>query len=437
KDALDGDLLPGGKDAEMDVRVEHRRKKQMKLRDETTLCRLFQAPPAQIAALRRRLGLLRNEDLQRAGADIISYAVGVSFGRWDIRLWKHPEWIPTFADPFDPMPSCPLGQLVNQEGHPATEDRIASEDWLAARSDPNQLPQGPYGSFEVDASKYPLAVAWNGIIYDDTLHDLLPRRPAESFIARIEAVLEHLFGAARSDWEHDLAEALGVPSISAWLRVPGGFFADHLARYSKSRRQAPIYWPLSTPSGGLTVWIYAPRFNAATLPLLANRLRSELEDLRDARDRLDNPKTTGAELDRLAALKRAIEERQAFRGQLEEVLRWEYEPHPDDGFVITASPLHFAFRLPKWRDLLKTTWDELEKGAYDWAHLAMKRRPAEVLAACKRDRSLAIAHGKEDLYEAPEEKKRGRKPSTAGRKKTPAGAQKQTSIRGVEREEEE
>ena len=37
-------------------------------------------------------------------------------------------------------------------------------------------------------------------------------------------------------------------------RRPTGFFADHLKRYSKSRRQAPIYWPLSTAKGSYTLW---------------------------------------------------------------------------------------------------------------------------------------------------------------------------------------
>lgn len=423
KDPLDGERLPGGLEAEQDVRIEHRRKKQVQLRDETTLCRLFQAPPAQIAAVRRRLALLRPADLERAAADIVSYAAGVAFGRWDIRLWQNPAWIPTFADPFDPMPPCPLGQLVDAHGLPATPDRIASEDWLALRTDPTKLPEGPPASFEITAESYPIPVAWNGILEDDTLHDTLPRRPEESFLARVHAVLEHLFGAARSDWEHDLARALGATSIDAWLRdaTPKGFFADHLARYTKSRRQAPIYWPITTPNGGLTFWIYAPRFDAGTLPHLTNRLRQDLDHLRDTREILArNPTPSRADIERLAQLGQQIDERLGLAQEIQRVLDWGYEPHPDDGFVVTLSPLHFAFRFSKWSTLLRDTWRELDKddSEYLWAHLAMRRRPAAVLARCKTDRSIAIAHGREDLYEVPAEKKRGRKPAA---KKTKAG----------------
>lgn len=433
KAELDGETLPGGKDAEMDVRVEHRRKKQVRLRDETTLSRVFQAPPAQIATVRRRLGLLRQEDLHRAAADIVSYAVGVAFGRWDIRLWAHPEWIPTFADPFDPMPACPLGQLVNAEGLPATEDRIVSEAWLAARKHPTTLPEGSTAKWETKARTYPIEVAWSGMLLDDTLDDALPRLPTSSFLARVNAVLEHLFGKARSEWEQDMAEALEVATPAAWLRSPGSFFDDHLSRYSKSRRKAPIYWPLSTPSGGLTIWLYAPRFDSTTLPFLVNHLRVDVEARRDERDALQKMVGSDAtKLARLSLLDTEIKERTELRAKIEDVLKWGYAPHADDGFVITLGPLHFAFRLAKWRDTLKTTWTELQKGDYDWAHLAMLCREAEVLKACKTDRSIAIAHGKEDHYVAPlDGKKRAAKVPAAAVTKAPARPAEQTSMLGV------
>ena len=416
--ALDGDKLPGGKDAETDVRTEHRREKQMRLRDEAALCRLFESPPAQIAELRRRLGLLRGEDQARVAADIVSYTVGVAFGRWDIRLWAHPEWIPTFAAPFDPMPACPLGQLVNGTGLPATEDRIASESWLAARKKPTTLPS----SAEVTAREYPLPVAWDGLIEDDTLDDARPTRPHNSLRARLEAVLEHLLGARHSEWEHDMAAALGAESVLAWLRAPAGFFADHLSRYSKKPRQAPIYWPLSTQSGGMVVWIYAPRFDAGTLPSVVNRLRANVEALRDERDQLQQVGASDAtSLASLRRLELEIKERGELCVQLQSVLDWGYVPHPDDGFVVTASPLSFAFRFAKWRDLLAAAWKELEAGDLDWAHLAMVRRPEQVLAKCVTDHSLAIAHGREDLYRAPDKK--------AKRKRADGGAPKKAAKR--------
>jgi hypothetical protein len=63
--------------------------------------------------------------------------------------------------------------------------------------------------------------------------------------------------------------------------------------------------------------------------------------------------------------------------------------------------------------VLKETWEKLEKGDYDWAHLAMSYWPNRVREKCRTDKSLAIAHKLEDLYEPPPEKpsavRRGRK----------------------------
>jgi hypothetical protein len=49
--------------------------------------------------------------------------------------------------------------------------------------------------------------------------------------------------------------------------------------------------------------------------------------------------------------------------------------------------------------VLKETWVKLEAGEYDWAHLAMAYWPERVRAKCRTDKSLAIAHGLEELYE--------------------------------------
>ncbi len=60
-------------------------------------------------------------------------------------------------------------------------------------------------------------------------------------------------------------------------------------------------------------------------------------------------------------------------------------------------------------------WKALEKGEYEWAHLAMALWPDRVKAACRKDRSIAIAHDQEGLYEG--EKSEVQKPKAVrGRK---------------------
>jgi len=69
-------------------------------------------------------------------------------------------------------------------------------------------------------------------------------------------------------------------------------------------------------------------------------------------------------------------------------------------------------RLPKWQKDLKACWEKLEKGDYDWAHLAHSIWPNRVEDVCKHDRSIAIAHNLEHLcnIEPPKPKaRRGKK----------------------------
>lgn len=56
-----------------------------------------------------------------------------------------------------------------------------------------------------------------------------------------------------------------MKTLREYFQKPNAFFADHLKRYSKSRRKSPIYWPLSTPSNSYTLWIYYHRLTDQTL----------------------------------------------------------------------------------------------------------------------------------------------------------------------------
>ena len=167
---------------------------------------------------------------------VISYALGSVFGRWDIRYATGERPAPELPDPFAPLPVCPPGMLQGDEGLP-----LSPEAGRRLRTE----------------GRYPLDVAWDGILVDDPEHPLDLER-------RVHAALAVLWGDRADAVEHEACALLSVRTLREWFRRPAGFFADHLKRYSKSRRQAPIYWPLSTASGSYTLWLYYHRLNDQT-----------------------------------------------------------------------------------------------------------------------------------------------------------------------------
>ncbi|MES2639728.1 MAG: DNA methyltransferase [Myxococcota bacterium] len=430
KKPIPGDTLPGGLEAEVDVRVEHRRGKQHAgLRDETMLCRLFGVTPRHLATVRHGLGLLRPDDVRNTAMDLVHYAVGVAFGRWDLRLALDPALVPEWPDAFGALPRCPVGQLVDSEGLPATQERVVTLDWLADRRDASSLPEVdgqchlPDGAAAEApaATVYDVPVAWSGLLADDDgvpfdPDDPIARPPTYDLATRVTDVFVRLFGNRGHDVLHECCEALGVKDLREYLRTPAKFFADHLSRYSKSRRKAPIYWPLSVASGTFTAWVYYPRLSDQTLHALINdELLPRLGRVEEERARIETrlESATGRNAERLVEARdkaRAhAQELRELRASLDAVNALPFRPDLDDGVVINASPLRAHFRLKPWRDELEGVWKSLTSGEYDWAHLAMTLRRDEVLAKCGTDKSIAIAHGREDLYVAPAAPARGRK----------------------------
>jgi len=200
--------------------------------------------------------------------------------------------------------------------------------------------------------------------------------------------------------------------LRRWLQRD--FFPFHLQRYSKSRRKAPIYWPLATASGNYTLWVYYPSLTSQTLYTAINdfvepKLKQVGEDIAGLRNKGSG--RTREDEKQFEALQLLETELLELRDKLQEIAPG-YKPNHDDGVQITAAPLWPLFRHKPWQKVLKDTWAKLEKGDYDWAHLAMTYWPERVREKCKSDKSLAIAHGLEDLYVEPEaapKKARGRK----------------------------
>lgn len=318
------------------------------------------------------------EDTLSYAAALADYSLGCVFGRWDVRYATAERAAPELTDPFGSLPVCPPGQLQNPQGLPA-------------------------GSGDVPAS-YPIRIPWDGIVVDDPNHPLDIER-------RVRKVIEIIWagragGPTAEAIEHEACEILGVKSLREYFCKPSGFFADHLKRYSKSRRQAPVYWPLSTASGSYTLWIYYHRLTDQTLFQCVNDfVKPKIAEVDGDLSRVQKAegREQRAKLERLMALRAELVE---FQDELLRVAGLPYKPNLNDGVLITASPLWKLFRLPKWQKDLKACWESLEAGEFDWAHLAYTIWPERVKKVCKTDRSIAIAHGLEELCEvkAPEKK---------------------------------
>jgi hypothetical protein len=325
-----------------------------------------------------------SEEIVELVSEALSYFVGVGFGRWDIRFAtreKHPLDLP---DPFAQLPVCPPGMLQNAQRLPAT-----LEDLPAA---------------------YPVPIPWDGILVDDFEKHGGATHPFNIEL-RVRKVVEAISPERAEAIEHEACQLLGVRSLRDYLRKPAGFFADHLKRYSKSHRQAPIYWPLSTASGTYTLWVYYHRLTDQTLhTALADfvdpKIKSVERDVEALRER------AGGGGSQVGELQEFLDELKEFRAEIDRIIKLPWKPDLNDGVLVTASPLWKLFRLPKWRKDLEACWKELESGEYDWAHLAHTIWPDRVKEKCKADRSLAIAHGLETICQVavPVPKaKRGRK----------------------------
>lgn len=297
-------------------------------------------------------------------AGLVSWAVGVAVGRFDIRLATGERNWPVEPDPFDPLPVCSPGMLTGADGLPATS-----------------LPAG-----------YPLVPS--PVLVDDPGHEL-------DITARVRGVFDVVFGDDADIWWSDIGAALDARNgVEGWLRR--GFFDHHLKTYSKSRRKAPLMWPIGTKSGSYQVWLYAHSVTPDSLfrllgDVIEPKLAAEQRQLSDITQEF-GPSPTASQRRSLDVQQRLVDEITELRDEIRAVAAlW----HPDlnDGIVIVLAPLWRLFAQHRaWAKELKDRWVKLAKGDYDWAQLAMHIWPERVIPKCAIDRSLAIAHNLEDTF---------------------------------------
>jgi hypothetical protein len=189
-------------------------------------------------------------------------------------------------------------------------------------------------------------------------------------------------------------------NLRDWLA--NEFFPLHLKMYSKSRRRAPIYWQLATPSASYSVWLYIQAFNEDTFfrvqnDYVAPKLAHEERRLESLTFEMRGGANAGLRK-QLSAQEARVEELRAFLDEIKRVAPL-WKPNLDDGVIVNFAPLWRLIPQNKsWQKELKSAWKALREGRYDWAHLAMHLWPERVVPKCAKDRSLAIAHGLEDVF---------------------------------------
>lgn len=294
--------------------------------------------------------------------EIVMELVGMAFGRWNTAYAKGEQAIPEFGDVFDALPFMPVVSL-GEAACPAQLD-----------------------------------VPTDGILTNNSDSSLC-------LATHVREVMHWLWADRADDMEYELCQLIGCKSLQAYLASPTGFFDYHFKRYTKSRRKAPIYWLLASEDGTVDYWVYYPKLSKNTLPQLIIRLREQQEQLRTrlnaalaAHDKTQESQTRAEQ-----------EQVEGMMDELNRILAAGYVPNHDDGVPVTAAPLlHLAASRP-WRVECEKNMELLEKGDYDWSHLAMSMYPARVTQKAKKDWCMALTHGLEHICENKPKEKKARK----------------------------
>jgi hypothetical protein len=169
--------------------------------------------------------------------------------------------------------------------------------------------------------------------------------------------------------------------LSDYFRKPGkgGFWDDHISRYTKSRRKAPIYWLLQSSKKNYAIWLYYHRLDKdllfkALVNYVEPKIRLETSRLDSLRSQSAAAGDSGKEAKRLAKdVERQedfISELRDFEDKLRRAANLHLEPDLNDGVVLNIAPLH---ELVPWKEA-KKYWDELMEGQYDWSSIGKQLR---------------------------------------------------------------
>jgi len=310
---------------------------------------------------------------------VFSTLFGSVFGNWDIRLLKH--WKQKWSD----------------------------EDIFKARKHSPFLYGPKESTLDLVLPEYhnKIREIWDMPYPIKTLEECATVSDINPITNKLKEVIKYFWPETFGTIEEELLEHFKVNDLSEIFDKHNKFFDAHLKDYTRNKRVSPIYWHLGVPSGKFNVWIYYPKLNDGSLFKIVNELvdpkikeiakEVEVLDMKGSAKELNDQKEFLAEL-------------KDFKEELLRVAKLPYKPNQDDGVLITAAPLHNLFRHTKWKKATQDCWKKLDKGEFDWAHLAYSIWPDRVRNKCVKDLSMAIAHGLEETCEVKPKEKKVKKP---------------------------
>ena len=234
-----------------------------------------------------------------------------------------------------------------------------------------------------------------------SIENVLVVSPEKSLDDQVESLIQDIWGEDSNSIITNMLAALSVQSFDEYFTNPNKFFKLHLKKYSRTRRQAPIYLPLQSNGQTYTFWLYYHLVSDDTLyHCLNNQVEPEISRLEYEISQSSisgNPNRVAGRYEDI--LKSYLEELKQFR---DDVLGLAplWKPEVNDGALITLAPLWRLFHFPAWRSKLRATYEELENGNYDWSVMAYNLWPENVIRTAYRDYSVAVAHELDsDLWE--------------------------------------
>ena len=148
------------------------------------------------------------------------------------------------------------------------------------------------------------------------------------------------------------------------------FTKYHVPMYKKR----PVYWLLRTERKNYGIYVYNLKFTEDTLYSLirkyieprVNLEKSKLLDLHQGMEAASTPKEKRGIEKMTAKSEEFLEELEAFKQDIQEVVDTGFKPDIDDGVILNMAPLH---KLIPWNEPLKF-YKELQKGKYEWAQVS-------------------------------------------------------------------